>query len=225
MPAPFETMKMKKTTMWTLRCRLSLARSSGRISSIDAPVVPMKLASSAPMPRNAVLTSGVPASDAAQVDAAGDDEERSEQRDEREVLAQRVVQPLLALVSDRGQVEEHRQARDQTQDQLVAVVLPEVRERERRDRDGEQVGDERERRPQRWRENLGVHPAVMPVGTRLGRRRRSSRRWKRGWSRSGSSSGRTPSHTSAGTRSSTARSSKSIAFSRSPRAMCTSAGK
>ena len=55
-------MKMKKTTTWALRLRAALARSSGRMSSIEAPVVPMKLASTAPMAEQAGVEPGVPAS-------------------------------------------------------------------------------------------------------------------------------------------------------------------
>ncbi len=43
--------------------RASLARSSGRISSTEAPVVPIAFATTAPMPRIAVLSSGVPESE------------------------------------------------------------------------------------------------------------------------------------------------------------------
>ena len=59
-PPMLLTMKMKKITTWALWRRLSLARISGRISSIDAPVVPMKLASSAPTARMPVLSTGEP---------------------------------------------------------------------------------------------------------------------------------------------------------------------
>ena len=55
-------MKMKKTTTCVVRARCAFARKSGRMSSADAPVVPMMLASAAPMARNATLTSGVPIS-------------------------------------------------------------------------------------------------------------------------------------------------------------------
>ena len=48
-PPMFETRKMKNTTTWTLCRRSSLARSTGRIITIEAPVVPMRLASTAPM--------------------------------------------------------------------------------------------------------------------------------------------------------------------------------
>lgn len=51
---------MKNTTTCTWCLRLSLARSSGRISSIEAPVVPMKLASTAPIARMAVFSPGDP---------------------------------------------------------------------------------------------------------------------------------------------------------------------
>ena len=56
----FETRKMKKTTTWTLKRRASLARSTGRIMMIEAPVVPTKLASTVPIASSTVLVSGVP---------------------------------------------------------------------------------------------------------------------------------------------------------------------
>ena len=56
-------MKMKNTTMWALATRVLLARSSGRISRTLAPVVPMKLASTAPIASSPVLASGVPLSE------------------------------------------------------------------------------------------------------------------------------------------------------------------
>ena len=55
-------MKMKNTTMWVARERCALARSSGRISSADAPVVPTRLASTARPRGTPVLTTGVPTS-------------------------------------------------------------------------------------------------------------------------------------------------------------------
>ena len=59
-PPMFDTMKIKNTTVCTLCTRLSLARISGRINNIEAPVVPMTLASSPPMARMAVLVRGSP---------------------------------------------------------------------------------------------------------------------------------------------------------------------
>ncbi len=53
---------MKKTTVWATRCRSRLAFSSGRISSIAAPVVPTKLAISPPRAMIAVFVVGVPRS-------------------------------------------------------------------------------------------------------------------------------------------------------------------
>ena len=51
---------MKKMTTWATCLRLSLARIKGRISSIDAPVVPITLANTAPKPKMAVLSPGLP---------------------------------------------------------------------------------------------------------------------------------------------------------------------
>ena len=57
---PFSTMP-RHTTTWAFRSREALARSSGRISSMLAPVVPMKLAITPPSAMMAVFNSGVPA--------------------------------------------------------------------------------------------------------------------------------------------------------------------
>jgi len=57
----FETRKMKKTTVWVTCRRSRLVWRSGRTRSMEAPVVPMKEARSAPTNRKAVLTRGVAA--------------------------------------------------------------------------------------------------------------------------------------------------------------------
>ena len=59
----FATRKMKKITVWALCRRSRLARSSGRISSIAAPVVPTHEASTVPVTMIAALTPGEPRSD------------------------------------------------------------------------------------------------------------------------------------------------------------------
>ena len=59
-PPALLTMKMKKTKTCALWRRLSLARISGRIISIEAPVVPMKLASTAPITISSALKPGLP---------------------------------------------------------------------------------------------------------------------------------------------------------------------
>ena len=60
-PPPFATTKMKKTKTCAFRRRMELARNSGRMSSIDAPVVPITEASTAPMAISTALRPGVPA--------------------------------------------------------------------------------------------------------------------------------------------------------------------
>ena len=57
-PPTLETMKMKKTT-WCAVTRYLFMRSHGRISSMDAPVVPSTLASTAPTIRKSLFTAGV----------------------------------------------------------------------------------------------------------------------------------------------------------------------
>ena len=59
-PPALDTMKIKNTTTWATCLRLSLALIRGRIMSMEAPVVPMKLAKNAPMARMAVLRPGLP---------------------------------------------------------------------------------------------------------------------------------------------------------------------
>ncbi len=59
-PPALATRKMKKTTTCATWRRLSLARSSGRISSIAAPVVPITLARQVPSARIPVFSFGVP---------------------------------------------------------------------------------------------------------------------------------------------------------------------
>ncbi len=58
----FDTRKMKNTKVCVLRARNALARSTGRMSSMLAPVVPITLASSVPMASSAVFVAGVPTS-------------------------------------------------------------------------------------------------------------------------------------------------------------------
>ena len=59
-PPMLPTRKMKKTKTWVLCRRSPLARISGRISSMAAPVVPSRLAASVPRPSRARLVAGVP---------------------------------------------------------------------------------------------------------------------------------------------------------------------
>ena len=59
-PPIFDTRKMKKTKTWILCFRSSLARITGRISSIEAPVVPIQPASTVPMASKVVFIDGEP---------------------------------------------------------------------------------------------------------------------------------------------------------------------
>ena len=69
----------------------SLARISGRIRIIAAPVVPTTLASTAPRASIAVLIHGVPCEIAGDQDAAGDGVEREQQHDEAHVFGEQRV--------------------------------------------------------------------------------------------------------------------------------------
>ena len=95
-PPALLTMKMKKTTTCATCLRLSLARISGRISSIDAPVVPMKLASTAPMAMKRDVQRRAAVQVAAHVDAAGRREQRDQQDDERHVFGDAACGPARA---------------------------------------------------------------------------------------------------------------------------------
>jgi len=83
---------------------------------------------------------------AADVDAAGDDVERPEQRDERDVLVAAVQQALGELEE---QVDPHRRRDDGREDPAVPVALPPVVGHERQDRDPEQHHREGDHRPER----------------------------------------------------------------------------
>jgi hypothetical protein len=96
---------------------------SGRMSSTDAPVVPIRL----------------------QIDPAADHEQRSQQHDERHVLQDLLVEDLPALRPPHDeQIGGHRNGEQRRHDGLVAIVLPPVRGNEREDRDGEQDQSEGE---------------------------------------------------------------------------------
>ena len=59
MPPMLDTMKMKKMTVCLTCVRWRFVCSSGRISSMEAPVVPTKDARTPPRTRNPVLVTGV----------------------------------------------------------------------------------------------------------------------------------------------------------------------
>ena len=61
MPPMLDTRKMKKTIVWRTCVRSRLVCKTGRIRSIEAPVVPTNEASADPSARNAVFVSGVAA--------------------------------------------------------------------------------------------------------------------------------------------------------------------
>ena len=101
-------MKMKKTIVWATCFRSRLVSSSGRISSMAAPVVPIKLASTAPTARKAVLVRGMGRQVAGDADAAADRVQAEQQHDEGDIFAENGPQEH---VSGQGEVRpaEHRQ--------------------------------------------------------------------------------------------------------------------
>ena len=126
--------------------RSELVCRSGRISSMLAPVVPIRLASSAPTARKPVLIGRRRPQVAPQHDPSRDREERAEQHDERHVLEPRMPEQLRLV---RRNVERDRHTEHGAHDPLVGVPLPEVRPAERDDRDPEQHQRERSDRPER----------------------------------------------------------------------------
>ncbi len=144
-PPILPTRKMKNTTTWTLLKRSALARSSGRIRIIAAPVVPTTLAITVPKARIAVLTSGVPRSDADHQDAARDHVEREQNGDEAEIIAkQRMDQCGKCRV---GAVERrHRRQRQCRPDEseFAVVVVPKRFEQQRSKSNRQQDPDERQ---------------------------------------------------------------------------------
>ena len=85
-PPTLATRMMKNTTTWALCSRLALARSSGRIRIMAAPVVPTMLAISVPKAEDRGVGERRAAQLAGHQDAAGDDIEREQQHDEAEVF-------------------------------------------------------------------------------------------------------------------------------------------
>ena len=100
-PPTFETTKMKKM-MWYAFSRPALSRMYGRMSSIEAPVVPMKLLITAPdEEEDRVGLAACPAKSVLMRMHAAGDEERAEQGDEREVLLGRVDEGVAAPIPKR----------------------------------------------------------------------------------------------------------------------------
>jgi hypothetical protein len=105
------------------RCmRLSLARISGRISSIDAPVVPMTLASTAPIARIAVFSPGCRAG-CRGCDATRHGEQRREQDDEGDVLLQQRMHELSAGQREAVHRGERQQESQRPAGRDLAVVV------------------------------------------------------------------------------------------------------
>ena len=84
----FETRKMKKTTVCRTCSRSRFVWSRGRIRTIDAPVVPIRLASTAPIASIAVLTAGVARQVPLELEPAGDHVQAGQQDDERDEVAE-----------------------------------------------------------------------------------------------------------------------------------------
>jgi len=113
-----------------------LARRSGRTSSAEAPVVPIGIREQRADAEQRAVEQRRAGERPAHVDPARDREQRAEQRDERDVCAGALDQPLDSVGAERereiGQDRQRERERDQA---LVAIAVPEVRRRERQDRD------------------------------------------------------------------------------------------
>ena len=87
-PPQLQTMKMKKITVCWTCLRSRLVSSSGRIRSMAAPVVPMKLAKQAPAGEERAVRQWMGRQIALDADAAADRVKAEQQDDEWHVLAQ-----------------------------------------------------------------------------------------------------------------------------------------
>ena len=96
------TRKMKKTTVWATCLRSRFVWSSGRMRSIDAPVVPMNDASSAPAAEERGVGARRRLEVALHEDAARDHEQRAEQDDERDVVGGGLDERRRALPAGTG---------------------------------------------------------------------------------------------------------------------------
>ncbi len=138
-PPIFETRKIKNTNTWTLCRRSSLARIIGRISTIEAPVVPTKLADKVPTASIAVLVPGVPTKIAADPDAAGYHEQRERDEDERDIFEEHGVQERRdGRRQPEGERRGHEQRERPEEGDLAEMMLPEMRRKHRQEGDGEQ---------------------------------------------------------------------------------------
>ncbi len=161
-PPQLHTTKMKKTTVCLTCFRSRLVSSSGRINSIAAPVVPMKLAKTAPAARNAQLTKGwAGRSPSIRMPPLMVYKLNRRTMNGNVLLENRVVQHFAGL----AEVEVIRQ-RDRRQAaghvEAVEIVLPPVR----RGRHKRQHGNRRQQRRKRR-----DHPVGRMALNRLGRRR------------------------------------------------------
>ena len=86
---PIATKIMKKITTWALLERPALARISGRIRIMAAPVVPTKLAIPRTEGENADICAGRAAQIASYEDTASDDVKCDKQHDEAQIFSER----------------------------------------------------------------------------------------------------------------------------------------
>ena len=145
-PPTLPTSRMKKTTACTRCRRASLAVRSGRISSIDAPVVPMTLARHGAQGEEAGVDRRGSGERAAKADAARDREQREQHGQERNILEQRSRGRRCAASRPRRTSRRTGPgaASDPDCRELAVVVVPEPRRQQRREGDGQQQAGERQ---------------------------------------------------------------------------------
>ncbi len=141
------TRKMKKIKTWFFIFLSRLVLSKGRIRSIVAPVVPIKLARMAPRPRKIGIDDRGRLEISLQVNAAGDGEQGHEKNDKAVVVIQNFRQNFHPQGPHPDEVRQDGQGAERAHHALVQVRFPPVSVDERNQGDGQQDDDERSDRP------------------------------------------------------------------------------
>ena len=145
-PPTLATSTMKKTMTWALWARPALARISGRIRIIAAPVVPTKLAIERAEREDGRVRPRRAAHRAGHQDAAGHGVEREQEHDEAHVFGEHRVHECRK----RGGSSLDERDRDQGEQRpaggdLAVMAVPEFRKQQRPGRDRKQDAGERQR--------------------------------------------------------------------------------
>ena len=134
-------------TTWALCGRARLARISGRIRIIAAPVVPTRLAIAVPNARTAGIGPGRSLDVAGHQNSAGHGVERKQEHDEAEIFIEHGMDKGHQHGRAAGKPEDRQQRqRGPCSGDLAIMMMPESRKQQRSERDREQQAGEGQRK-------------------------------------------------------------------------------